>query len=89
MCVCVCFTEEGNTGRVEGDEEEVAAALPQSQLVRWKSVSLSEVQVYTQEKEWHVNCHHSGGHHANDLSPSLFPFPSPSPPLSPSLSLSL
>ena len=45
MCVCVCFTEEGQIGKVEGEGDEMAAALPQSQLVRWKSVLLSEVQV--------------------------------------------
>ena len=44
--VCVCVSEEGNTE--EGEVEESAAAtLPQSQLVRWKTVALSEVQVCT------------------------------------------
>jgi hypothetical protein len=36
--------EEGQIGKVEGEGDEMAAALPQSQLVRWKSVLLSEVQ---------------------------------------------
>lgn len=42
MCDCI---EEGHTGPMGEDGDEMTAAASQSQLVRWKSVVLSEVQV--------------------------------------------
>ena len=47
MCVLCNITEEGGTGVVEGEgcEEVGTAASPQSQLVRWKPMSHTEVQV--------------------------------------------
>ena len=44
VCVCVCV-EEGETRPTNEESDDTQTSSPQSQLVRWKSVIFSEVQV--------------------------------------------